>query len=44
MAVDAAAEHGQLVALVNLVGGFAAGGRWHETAPDELEKMIALNL
>jgi NAD(P)-dependent dehydrogenase (short-subunit alcohol dehydrogenase family) len=44
VAVDAAAEHGQLAALVNLVGGFAQGGRWHEAPPDELERMIALNL
>ena len=44
VAVDAAAEHGPLVALVNLVGGFAQGGRWHEAPPEELEKMLALNL
>ena len=44
VAVDAAAEHGQLAALVNIVGGFAAGGRWHEAPPEELEKLLALNL
>ena len=44
VAVDAAAEHGPLSALVNLVGGFAAGKRWHEAPPEELDKMIALNL
>jgi NAD(P)-dependent dehydrogenase (short-subunit alcohol dehydrogenase family) len=43
-AVDAAAEHGQLAALVNLVGGFAQGGRWHEAPSEDLEKMLALNL
>jgi NAD(P)-dependent dehydrogenase (short-subunit alcohol dehydrogenase family) len=30
--------------LVNLVGGFAAGGRVHETAIDEFEKQFRLNL
>jgi NAD(P)-dependent dehydrogenase (short-subunit alcohol dehydrogenase family) len=44
VAVDAAAEHGPLVALVNLVGGFSQGGPWHEGSPEELEKMLALNL
>src|SRR5688572_24903720 len=44
VAVDAAAEHGRLVALANLVGGFAAGGRWHEGGDEPLEKMLALNL
>jgi NAD(P)-dependent dehydrogenase (short-subunit alcohol dehydrogenase family) len=43
-AVAAAGELGELRSLVNVVGGFAAGGRLHETAPEELEKMLALNL
>jgi NAD(P)-dependent dehydrogenase (short-subunit alcohol dehydrogenase family) len=30
--------------LVNLVGGFAVGGRVHETAIDEFEKQFRLNL
>ncbi len=30
--------------LVNLVGGFAAGGRVHETPIEEFERMLALNL
>jgi NAD(P)-dependent dehydrogenase (short-subunit alcohol dehydrogenase family) len=38
---DAAAP---LRALVNLVGGFAAGGRVHETPVEELERQLALNL
>jgi NAD(P)-dependent dehydrogenase (short-subunit alcohol dehydrogenase family) len=38
---DAAAP---LRALVNLVGGFAAGGRVHETPIEELERQLALNL
>jgi NAD(P)-dependent dehydrogenase (short-subunit alcohol dehydrogenase family) len=33
-----------LRALVNLVGGFAAGGRVHETPVDEFEKQLRLNL
>jgi NAD(P)-dependent dehydrogenase (short-subunit alcohol dehydrogenase family) len=31
-------------AVVNLVGGFAAGGRLHETPVDELEGQLRLNL
>ncbi len=31
-------------AVVNLVGGFAAGGRLHETPVDELEAQLRLNL
>ena len=42
--VAAAKERGQLGALVNLVGGFAAGDRIHETEPAAFEKMLALNL
>ena len=33
-----------LRAVVNLVGGFAAGGRAHEAPPDELAQMLELNL
>lgn len=43
-AVTAAAEHGELRSLVNLVGGFASGPRLHEAPPEQLEKMLALNL
>jgi NAD(P)-dependent dehydrogenase (short-subunit alcohol dehydrogenase family) len=43
-AVAAAAERGPLRALVNLAGGFAAGGRLHEAAPEELDRLLALNL
>jgi NAD(P)-dependent dehydrogenase (short-subunit alcohol dehydrogenase family) len=45
-AVEAAiAEgNGSLSGLVNLVGGFAAGGRIHEEPTATLEKMLALNL
>jgi NAD(P)-dependent dehydrogenase (short-subunit alcohol dehydrogenase family) len=41
----AAAEAGQpLGAVVNLVGGFAAGGRVHETPIEEFEAQLTLNL
>jgi NAD(P)-dependent dehydrogenase (short-subunit alcohol dehydrogenase family) len=45
-AVKAAIEAGSggLSGLVNLVGGFAAGGRLHEEPTETLEKMLALNL
>lgn len=33
-----------LRAVVNLVGGYAAGGRVHETPVDEFERIISLNL
>lgn len=42
-AVDAAAEGG-LAGLVNLVGGFAMGGRLHEAPADEFGRMVELNL
>lgn len=44
--VGRAAEDGTppLRGLVNLVGGFAAGGRVHETAIEEFEKQFRLNL
>lgn len=43
-AVEAASGHGELRSLVNLAGGFAAGERLHEAPPEQLEKMLALNL
>jgi NAD(P)-dependent dehydrogenase (short-subunit alcohol dehydrogenase family) len=43
-AVKAATAAAPLAGLVNLVGGFAAGGRWHEEPISTLEKMLALNL
>ncbi len=36
--------HAPLRGLVNLVGGFAMGGRVHETAIEEFEKQFRLNL
>ncbi len=33
-----------LRAVVNLVGGYAASGKVHETDPDEFDRMLALNL
>ncbi|MFC7613330.1 SDR family oxidoreductase [Actinokineospora soli] len=33
-----------LTAVVNLVGGFAMGGRLHETPVDEFERLLRLNL
>ena len=43
-AASAALERPPLTALVNLVGGYAAGGRCHECPPDEMERMLQLNL
>ncbi len=40
-AVDAVAD---LHAVVNLVGGYAAHGRVHETEPEEFDRMLRLNL
>src|SRR3712207_3624752 len=40
--VDAAGA--DLRAVVNLVGGFAAGGRVHETPIDDFEAMLRINL
>jgi NAD(P)-dependent dehydrogenase (short-subunit alcohol dehydrogenase family) len=37
-------EVAPLAALVNLVGGFAAGGRVHETPVEDFESMLRLNL
>jgi NAD(P)-dependent dehydrogenase (short-subunit alcohol dehydrogenase family) len=39
-----AAAGDDLRALVNLVGGFAAGGRVHETPIDDFEKQLRLNV
>jgi NAD(P)-dependent dehydrogenase (short-subunit alcohol dehydrogenase family) len=44
VAAAIAAGSGSLSGLVNLVGGFAAGGRIHEEPTATLEKMLALNL
>ena len=35
---------GDLGAIVNLVGGYASGGKVHEADPDELDRMLRLNL
>ena len=35
---------GDLGAVVNLVGGYASGGKVHEADPDELDRMLRLNL
>ncbi|MEU4191282.1 SDR family oxidoreductase [Kribbella sp. NPDC026611] len=37
-------ESAPLTALVNLVGGFASGGRVHETPIDDFEEQLRLNL
>ncbi len=41
---DAVDRAGDLLAVVNLVGGFSQGGRVHETEPDDYERMLRLNL
>src|SRR4051794_39890436 len=38
----AVAAVSRLAAVVNLVGGFAQGGRAHETDPDEFERLMRL--
>ncbi|MGH2961110.1 MAG: SDR family NAD(P)-dependent oxidoreductase [Solirubrobacterales bacterium] len=43
-AVRAALGAPPLAAVVNLVGGYAGGGRTHEAPPDELGRMVELNL
>jgi NAD(P)-dependent dehydrogenase (short-subunit alcohol dehydrogenase family) len=40
----AAQDGGPLRGVVNLIGGFAMGGRVHETPVDEFEKQFRLNL
>jgi NAD(P)-dependent dehydrogenase (short-subunit alcohol dehydrogenase family) len=44
VAAAAASDGAPLGGLVNLVGGFAAGGRVHETPVDEFEQQFRLNL
>ncbi len=41
---NAVASVDGLTAVVNLVGGFLAGPRVHETEPDDWERMLRLNL
>ena len=43
-AAAAVAAIGDIEAVVNLVGGYAQGGRVHETDPDEFERLMRLNL
>jgi NAD(P)-dependent dehydrogenase (short-subunit alcohol dehydrogenase family) len=43
-AAKAVAAVDDLEAVVNLVGGFAAGGRVHETDPSEFARLVRLNL
>src|SRR5947209_15793344 len=43
-AAAAVAAIGDIGAVVNLVGGYAEGGRVHETDPDEFERLMRLNL
>ena len=43
-AVEVAAEDGPLRAVVNLAGGFAMGGRVHETPVEEFEAQFRTNL
>lgn len=43
-AIEAAVAQPPLTALVNLVGGYAQGGRVHEAPADEIERMLALNV
>jgi NAD(P)-dependent dehydrogenase (short-subunit alcohol dehydrogenase family) len=43
-AAAAVAAIGDIEAVVNLVGGYAEGGRVHETEPDEFERLMRLNL
>jgi len=43
-AVRAAAEPGPLAALVNLAGGYAETGRWHEGGAEALDRLLRLNL
>src|SRR4051812_15707783 len=43
-AANAVASIGEVGAVVNLVGGYAEGGRVHETDPDEFDRLMRLNL
>src|SRR4051794_24367630 len=40
----AVAAISDIAAVVNLVGGYAEGGRIHETDPDEFERLMRLNM
>jgi NAD(P)-dependent dehydrogenase (short-subunit alcohol dehydrogenase family) len=40
----AVASVSDLEAVINLVGGYAEGGRVHETEPDEFDRLMRLNL
>jgi NAD(P)-dependent dehydrogenase (short-subunit alcohol dehydrogenase family) len=43
-AVEAATSRPPLAAVVNLVGGYASGGRTHEAPEDEMARLMELNL
>lgn len=43
-AASAVAAISDVAAVVNLVGGYAEGGRVHETEPDEFDRLMRLNL
>jgi NAD(P)-dependent dehydrogenase (short-subunit alcohol dehydrogenase family) len=43
-AIESAAARPPVAALVNLVGGYAQGGRVHDAPADELERMLQLNV
>jgi NAD(P)-dependent dehydrogenase (short-subunit alcohol dehydrogenase family) len=43
-AAAAVAAISDIAAVVNLVGGYAEGGRIHETEPDEFDRLMRLNL
>ena len=43
-AASAVAAISDIAAVVNLVGGYAQGGRVHETEPDEFDRLMRLNL
>src|SRR4051812_28173654 len=43
-AAEAVAAISDISAVVNLVGGYAEGGRIHETEPDEFDRLMRLNL
>jgi NAD(P)-dependent dehydrogenase (short-subunit alcohol dehydrogenase family) len=43
-AASAVAAISDIGAVVNLVGGYAQGGRVHETEPDEFDRLMRLNL
>src|SRR3954466_15663745 len=42
-ASNAVAAISDVAAVVNLVGGYAEGGRVHETEPDEIHPLMPLN-